>query len=452
MGQAAGVNLTKAVIVRLEPGDALYRVPDAQTRGLELQVTPGGVRSWVMRYRVHGHQKTHTLGRWPEVTVAAARKLALDLQAGIAKGEDPAAKRKAERAAETVNELAKRFRKEHLPTLKKSTRDEYDRILKTRILPALGSMRAKDVRPSDVARLLSRIRADTPKGILANRTRAVLSKMFSLATVWGFREGLPNPAQGQVRAEETKKDRHLSDRELLALGMALRQLEPTDDERPEDAPPAEDRHALAGLRLALLTGMRKSEIFGNTTREMPALTWDAVDLDAGTIRLENHKTSKKTGARMVPLCAAAVDLLDHLPKVLGNPNVIPGSGAGGRFPNIHFVWKRVLEAVPKLQEAAKVPKKERVQVADVTIHDLRRSFASLAARMGYPELIVAALLGHSAGSVTAGYARLGADPLRDVVEDIGGRMAALLDGEVDLEAEAKAIKEQAKARRIVKGA
>jgi len=88
----------------------------------------------------------------------------------------------------------------------------------------------------------------------------------------------------------------------------------------------------------------------------------------------------------------------------------------------------------------------------VTIHDLRRSFASLAARMGYPELIVVALLGHAAGSVTAGYARLGADPLRDGVEAIGARMSSLLDGVVDPEAEAKTNKEEAGARHRVKGA
>ncbi|MGA2083473.1 MAG: hypothetical protein ABSH53_23125 [Holophaga sp.] len=54
--------------------------------------------------------------------------------------------------------------------------------------------------------------------------------------------------------------------------------------------------------------------------------------------------------------------------------------------------------------------------------------------------------------MTAGYARLGADPLRDVVEAIGARMAGLLDGKVDLEAEAKTTREEAQARHRVKGA
>ena len=454
MGQTAGVNLTKSVIEDLETRETLYRVPDAQVRGLEFQITPGGIRSWVLRFRVHGRQKTQTLGRWPELKVAQARKMALDLQGKIAKGEDPGATRRAEREAETVAELVKRFKKEHLPSLKASTRNEYERLLDKLILPGLGSKRVKDVQPSDVAAFLSRIRSSTPQGIVANKVRAVLSKMFALGILWGLRADGLNPAHGQARAPETRKDRHLSDRELLALGETMRHLAPTPEgeERPADALPAEEVHTLAALRLSLLTGMRKSEIIGDRVREIPALSWAAVDLDAARIRLDFHKTSKKAGARIVPLCAAACDLLEHLPQVLGNPYVIPGHVIGESLVGLQSCWERVRAAVPVLQVKAKVPKKARVDLADVTIHDLRRSFASLAARMGYPELIVAALLGHAAGSVTAGYARLGADPLRDVVEAIGSRMAALLDGAVNLEAEAKATKEETQARRVVKGA
>jgi integrase len=281
--------------------------------------------------------------------------------------------------------------------------------------------------------------------------------MFTLGALWGYCPAGSNPAKGQARAPETKKDRHLSDRELLALGAALRHLEPTPEGegRPEDSLPAEDVHALAALRLFLLTGMRKSELIGDKAREIPALPWAAVDLEAQQIRLEHHKTSKKAGARIVPLCAAACELLENLPRVLGNPYVIPGAVIGESLVNLQAPWERVRDAVSTLQEKAKVPKKDRVNLSDVTIHDLRRSFASLAARMGYPELIVAALLGHAAGTVTEGYARLGFDPLRDAVEVIGDRMAALLDGKVDLAKEAeeaKAAKEEAAAKRAGKRA
>jgi integrase len=462
MGEVKGRVINKAFIEAMTPKAKVYRVPDAQTRGLYIQMTPAGVLSWVIRFRVHGREKTHSLGRWPELTVSKARSNALTLMADISIGKDPQAKRKAERAAKTVKELADQFRKEHLPTVKPSTKYQYEHLLDNRILPALGSMRVKDVEPSDVAALLSQIRLDTPKGILANRTRAVLSKMFTLAAIWGFRSAGSNPAQGQARAPEKKKERHLSDRELTALGATLRHLEPTPggQERPKDALDPEDFHALAALRLYLLTGMRKSELIGDRKRDkvtraiiedIPALPWTAVDLDAARIRLEHHKTVKKAGTRVVPLCAAACQLLENLPKVLGNPHVIPGARIGESLVGLQKIWERVREAVPKVQKKDKVPKKDWVDLSDVTIHDLRRSFASLSARLGYPESFTGALLGHSAGSVTQGYARLGFDPLRDAVEAIGARMAALLAGSVDLEAEAKAAKDEAKTRRAKQG-
>ena len=466
MGKATGKNLTKAIVEALEPKEAMYRVPDSEVRGLNIQVTPAGVLSWILRFRVNGIQKAHTLGRWPEMTVAHARKKATVLLGDIGDGNDPAAKKKAERAAKTMKDLAEQFRTEHLPTLKRSTAREYGRLLDARIIPAIGSMRVKDVDAPEVARLLAQIRKDTPKGIMANRTRAVLSKMFTLGALWGFCPAGSNPAKGQARAAETKKDRHLSDRELIALGVALRHLEPTPEgqERDEEALAPVDVHALAAFRLYLLTGMRKSELIGYRKWdkeakvwivESPALPWAAVDLDAGQIRLEHHKTSKKAGVRIVPLCAAACQLLEKLPKVLGNPYVIPGYEPGEALVGLPKMWATVQEAVNTIQTKAKVPKKDRVDLSDVTIHDLRRSFASLGARLGYPNSFTGALLGHAAGSVTEGYARLGFDPLRDAVEVIGTRMAALLAGSVDLAKEgeeAKKVKEEAAAKRAAKGA
>jgi integrase len=196
-------------------------------------------------------------------------------------------------------------------------------------------------------------------------------------------------------------------------------------------------------------------LIGDKVREIPALPWAAVDLEAQQIRLDHHKTAKKAGARIVPLSVAACELLDKLPKLLGNPYVIPGGVIGESLVNLQTPWERVRDAVPKLQEKAKTKPKERVNLSDVTIHDLRRSFASLGARLGYPNSFTGALLGHAAGTVTEGYARLGFDPLRDAVEVIGARMSALLEGSVDLAKEAeeaKAAKEEAAAKRAGKGA
>ena len=193
---------------------------------------------------------------------------------------------------------------------------------------------------------------------------------------------------------------------------------------------------------------RSDKETGALIEDIPALPWSAVDLDAEEIRLARHKTSKKTGARVVPLCTGAVALLEKLPRVLGNPYVIPGQTTGQSLVGLTKIWGRVQEAVTKLQKENKVAKKDQVNLDDVTIHGLRHGFASLGARLGYPESFTGALLGHAAGTVTAGYARLGIDPLRDAVEVIGGRMAGLLDGKVDLAKEA----EEAKAAKVAKKA
>lgn len=459
MARSAGVNLTKTKVKDLAPKASTYPVPDAQVRGLALQVTPAGTKSWVLRFRLHGRQKTVTLGRWPDLTVEQARKAGEKAMGTVRDGDNPTDKRRQERKAARMTDLVARFATDHLEidmetlkrlnpdspdkSLKTSTAKEYARILKRHVIPAMGTMRVKDVTPGDVADLLFKLRKDakdregTP--ILANRVRAVVSKLFSKAELWGLRPGASNPARGQDRAPERKKDRHLSDIELVVLGTALQAMEPNRPSvtRPKDAPPAEDPYALAAVRLALLTGMRKSEIIGDISRDIPALKWENVDVAAKVIRLEHHKTVKFTGGRLVPLCDPACTLLESLPEMLGNPHVIPGAIKGQSLVNLQSTWERTRDAVVRVQDKAKIPKKQRVNLSDVTLHDLRRTFASVGARLGYPELFLSALLGHAAGTVTQGYARVGGNPLVEAVETIGGRIAALLAGEVDLVAETK---------------
>ena len=455
---------TKKQIEALEPKEATYPVPVVPSRGegvrgLYVQVTPAGCKSFVLRFRLHGRQKTLTLGTFPTMSVEKAVSGALEKWNDIRAGKNPSDEKRAERLASTVKELAERFEREHLGLVdgKKAVENkvgqgwamEASRLLRNHIVPSLGTLRVKDVEPSDVSKLLSGL-SSTPTQ--ANRVRSVCSKMFAKAELWGDRATGSNPAKGQERQDEPKKDRHLSDRELVAVGKALKLLEPSPAGvvRPATLPEPVRPQALAAVRLLLLSGMRKSELIGEKRRNTPALKWEAVDLEAQQIRLERHKTVRKAGVRIVLLCPPAVEVLEQLERpplrVLGNPHVIPGRRIGEALQDLQGVWDQVKDAVNFSQEQAKMSKRDRVNVSDVTIHDLRRSLASLAARMGYPELIVAALLGHAAGTVTAGYARLGLEALRNVITEVGGRMAALLDDKVDLQAEAKETKEKTKVR------
>ena len=116
--------------------------------------------------------------------VGAARAEAAELKKRIDRGEDPLAEIAAERAAPTVADMCARFEAEHLPRTRPATQRDYKAIIKNDILPALKNHKVADVTYSDVDALHRKI---TKRGAtyLANRTVAILSKMFSLAIKWG---------------------------------------------------------------------------------------------------------------------------------------------------------------------------------------------------------------------------------------------------------------------------
>jgi integrase len=472
------VELTDSNVAKLKAKATKYAIWDKLCPGFGVEVTPAGSKLLVGKtcttVGVRQVRNWFTLGTWPMLKVADARLQAYNLKDQVKKGEDPKAVIRARKAAVTVSELIDRFITDHIgakvtwegttykvelirdgsgkPTgNKESTAREHIRLLFRDIKPVLGDYSAKDVGSGDVAALLFKIRKDRP--ILANRVRSVLSKLFVKAELWELRPAGSNPCKGQDRAPEHKKERNLSDQELLALGSGLRAAD--ESRRKQEAkealeegdPRAEEVFALAALRLALLTGMRKGEIIGDRYRGIPSLQWADVDLEAGILHV-HHKTETKTGKkRVVYLCGAAKSLQETLPRRLGNPNVIPGEVAGQALVNLQVTWDRIRAAVTATakKEAKKAGRKApALNLEDVTIHDLRRTFASVGARMGYPELWIAGLLGHSAATVTAGYARVNADPLRTAVEAIGGRIAGLLDGTIDPAKEAEEAKKEVK--------
>ena len=171
-------------------------------------------------------------------------------------------------------------------------------------------------------------------------------------------------------------------------------------------------HAVAAIRLLMLTGCRKSEIL--------SLQWTDIDLEAGELRLRESKT----GPRAVPLSPPAAKVLAELPRVPGNPWVIPGQKPDTHMTNLDDPWRIV---------------RERAGVENVRIHDCRHSFASRALALGESLPVIAKLLGHSQIRTTARYAHLARDSVRaaaarvaaSIAEDFlkGGSATAKLPGD-----------------------
>jgi integrase len=233
--------------------------------------------------------------------------------------------------------------------------------------------------------------ASTPRR--ANYARDVLAAMFTRAGEWQLVPEGFNPARRVRKLKESKgRERFLSYEELARLGIALGTAETAGW-----SPAA----AIAGLRLLIFTGARKSEILG--------LHWRMVEFDRALLRLRDSKT----GEKVIYLSAPALQLLAELPRIAGNPHVLPGERSGRHLINIEKTWRRV---------------RHEAGLDDVRLHDLRHSFAAIGAGAGLGLPVIGALLGHTETSTTARYAHLAADPVRAANEAIGRRIAAALAG------------------------
>lgn len=249
----------------------------------------------------------------------------------------------------------------------------------------------------------------------ANRTTDLLASMLTFAVSRNYCPN--NPARGVRKYRPQPRERFLAPKELARLGEVLAKAEAEFREgearakqgKPRksgrkgenDPPSGENPCAIAAIRLLMLTGCRKSEIL--------LLRWEWVDFERALLRLPDSKT----GAKAVPLGAPALELLTTVTRIEGNPHVFPSTVGEGHLVGIQKVWSRI---------------RNRAELPDVRLHDLRHSFASVGAAGGDSLYIVGKLLGHTQARTTRRYAHLADDPLRAAADRIASKIAASMNG------------------------
>jgi integrase len=378
------VRLTDLIVRRLPAPERGNRITyDEVVPGFGVRVTAADARAFVLRYRRRsdGHQRVFTIGGFPAWGVGAARDEAKRLKRAIDGGADPLGEIETNREGPTVADLCDRFAADYIPRKRVSTQLDYRQQIAADILPMLGRTKVAAVTHADVDAFHRHVSARAP--IHANRVLALLSKAFSLSIRWGWRTD--NPCKGIERNQETERHRYLSGTELARLTEALAGFR--------------DQNAANAVRLLLLTGARRGELL--------SARWADIDLEAG-VWTKPGATTKQGTLHRVPLSEAARRLLGEMRTRATTEWLFPARQTPHRL-EIDSAWTALRKAAG---------------IADVRLHDLRHTYASILASSGLSLPIIGALLGHTTPTTTARYSHLFDDPLRAATE----RASAIITG------------------------
>ena len=248
----------------------------------------------------------------------------------------------------------------------------YDEREVKKFLPHWFRRKISSIERAEVERLHAKIGKEN--GIYqANRLLERIRSIFNKAIDWGW-DGA-NPALGIKKFKEKSRDRFLQPDELPRFFEALAN-EPNEVARDF-------------FLISLLTGARKSNVL--------AMRWDEINFTAATWRIE---TTKNGEAQTIHLPEQAMALLTERKWKSQSEWVFEGSGAKGHLADPKKAWTRILT------EAG---------IADLRIHDLRRTLGSYQAATGANGYIIGKSLGHKSQQSTAIYARLNLDPVRESV-------------------------------------
>lgn len=362
-------------------------------RGLILNVTMYGSRSWVLRYQVAGKRRDLGLGSYPSVTLAEAREAARTARAKLAQGIEPIEDARRARArlvlevhtGMTFGEAAKRFITSHEKGWKNAKHaQQWQRSLDMYATPVLGKVPVRDISLAMVLKVLEPIWVS--KTETATRLRGRIESIVDWAIARGYRtdsnparwKGLLDkllPAPGKVT-----KTTHFQALPYAQLPAFMEQLM------------VQDGMGTKALLFVILTAARSGEVRG--------ATWEEVDLAdrMWTIPAERMKASKP---HRVPLSDAAVALLQEMKALAlaagrtnGNAYVFPSPNS--RDPELGSpLSDMTLTAVLRRLKLEAVP------------HGFRSTFRDWCAEQtDYPNEVAEMALAHAVGNkVEAAYRR-----------------------------------------------
>lgn len=369
--------LTMASVRRIVPRAKRYEKPDAECPGLYLVVQPSGVKSWVVRFRLHGRSVKQTLGRLEHFDPSEARELARRSIRTAKRGDDPRAA-----VEDTVGKAVETYLAE--VATKRRSHKEIRRLFETEVLPQWRDRPAASIGSRDCRRLVEGVRAKKGNS-RASKLHSYLRRFFVIAADRG---AVPtNPMRDLIRPElPPARDRVLSDPELALVWRAAARTEGPFGR---------------AVQLLTLTASRRDEVMSLRWREVEDL-----DGKEPAILLPGERT-KNGRPHLLPLSPAAVDLVRGTPR-------LAYADERGRKRDSEFVFttsgaspfsgfsksKARLDAMMAAIAAEDAAKSGRdgVETEPWRLHDLRRTAATRMADLGVPPHVVEAALNHVSGA------------------------------------------------------
>jgi integrase len=367
----------------------------ASERGLCLIVSAKGAKAFYVRRKIQGRSERLRICRFDDAEdIKSIRKKAGKLKVALGDGQNHNEVKRTLREELTFKQVFDEFLREKRTRagrpLASSTQKDYAALLKNQLAP-LAQLKISKVNRDAVSRLKISSDAQT------NRARALISSIWKYAVGRKYLDDKAvNPAPGIDLKPTSERERFLEPREMgLFLG-------------------AVERNPLRDFWLMLLlTGQRKSNVM--------SMAWEEIDLHEGIWRIAAEKTKNKTG-HALPLVEEVLEILIERRKLLGvvdaqgapvkgaTPWVFPSEGSkSGHLETPFKQWQKVLKDAG---------------LADVRIHDLRRTMGSWQARRGESLLLIGKTLGHKSQQATRIYSRLDLSPVRDAMGGAVGDMLA----------------------------
>jgi integrase len=357
------------------------RYGDGTCKGLWLQVSDAGTKSWLLRYMLNGRARAMGLGSLELVSLADARERARAARRLLLDGKDPIEERKAQQLANqlaaarsvTFQKCAERYLAAHEASWRNPKhRAQWRSTLATYAYPTLGALPVASVDTQLVLRVLEPLWTKRPE--TAGRLRGRIQSVLDWATARGYRQG-ENPARWRG---------HLDTLLPLRSKIAPVQHHPAMPyiELPNFMVELRGNASISAsaLEMKILTASRTGEIIGATWPEINSLG-----------RVWTVPANRMKGGRphRVPLSDRCMTILESLPRIVGCEYLFPGGRPGKPLSNM-----ALLELMRGLRPAF-VP------------HGFRSTFKDWATETtDHPRDIVEAALAHVIGDkVEAAYRR-----------------------------------------------